>query len=298
MPFEIDAKHSGRDDARGEERGATKSADANRDGETGELMRPWRAHRAERKPADRPGDSEPRDKGAQKDTDERRRDGEAPSLIMRHPYMATAAALVVVLCVVAGIMWWLNARQYESTDDAFIDARTVSISSQVGGAIVDVPVTDNQRVDQGALLARIDDRDYRAALDLAVAQIDQAQGNIANLDAQIDAQQARIDQAHKQVTEAQAALSFAKDEDVRAQDLVRKGAGTLQRAQQTASDLGRSRPPMTAPRPIPSPPRSRSRFSRRSARRPRGNSSRPVPRRSRPTPIWRGPPSRRRSKVM
>jgi membrane fusion protein (multidrug efflux system) len=39
------------------------------------------------------------------------------------------------------------------------------------------------------------------------------------------------------VTEAQAALSFAKDEDVRAQDLVRKGAGTLQRAQQTASDL-------------------------------------------------------------
>src|SRR5262249_5592925 len=58
-----------------------------------------------------------------------------------------------------------------------------------------------------------------------------------NLDAQIDAQQARIDLAEKQVVEAKAALTFAQEEDARAQDLLRKGAGTQQRAQQTASDL-------------------------------------------------------------
>jgi membrane fusion protein (multidrug efflux system) len=295
MPFEIDAKPSGRDDARGEERGTTKSVDANRDGRTSTLTRPWRD---DRKPADRSGGSEPRDKGRQNGTDERTKGGESRSLLMRHPYMASAAALGVVLGVVAGIIWWLDARQYESTDDAFIDARTVSISSQVGGAIVDVPVTDNQRVDEGALLARIDDRDYRAAVDLAVAQIDQAQGNIANLDAQIDAQQARIDQAHKQVTEAQAALSFAKDEDARAQDLVRKGAGTLQRAQQTASDLRQKQAAYDGAEANAVAPRSRSRFSRRSARRPRDSSNRPAPRRSRPTPTWRGPPSRRRSRAL
>ena len=51
----------------------------------------------------------------------------------------------------------------KSTDDAFIDARTVSISAQVGAAIVDVPVTDNQLVEPGAVLVRLDDRDYRAA---------------------------------------------------------------------------------------------------------------------------------------
>jgi len=134
-------------------------------------------------------------------------------------------------------MWWLNARQYESTDDAFIDARTASISSQVSGAIVDIPVTDNQLVDSGAVLARVDDRDYRVTADQAKAQVDQARATISNLDAQIDAQQARIEQAEKQVTEAQAALTFAREEDVRAQDLVKKGAGTQQRAQQTASDL-------------------------------------------------------------
>jgi membrane fusion protein (multidrug efflux system) len=146
-----------------------------------------------------------------------------------------------VAAVAAGVVWWLNARQYESTDDAFIDARTVSISSQINGAIVDVPITDNQVVDAGGVLLRIDDRDYRAAVDLATAQIGQAQASIANLDAQIEAQQARIEQAEKQVTEAQAALTFAQEEDARAQDLVKKGAGTQQRAQQTGSDLRQKR---------------------------------------------------------
>jgi membrane fusion protein (multidrug efflux system) len=92
-------------------------------------------------------------------------------------------------------------------------------------------------VDAGGVLLHIDDRDYRAAVDLATAQIDQAQASIANLDAQIEAQQARIEQAEKQVTEAQATLTFAQEEDARAQDLVKKGAGTQQRAQQTGSDL-------------------------------------------------------------
>lgn len=159
------------------------------------------------------------------------------SIPRRRPLASAAAAILLILTAVGGLIWWLNARQYESTDDAFVDARTATISSQVNGAIVDVPVTDNQLVDSGAVLARIDDRDYKVAVDQAKAQVDQAQATISNLDAQIDAQQARIEQAEKQVTEAQAALTFAREEDVRAQDLVKKGAGTQQRAQQTASDL-------------------------------------------------------------
>jgi len=159
------------------------------------------------------------------------------SRLARHAIIASAAAVIFVTAVAAGVIWWLNARQYESTDDAFIDARTVSISSQISGAIIDVPVTDNQLVDAGGVLARIDERDYRAAVNLASAQIDQAQATIANLDAQIEAQQARIEQAEKQVMEAQATLTLAHEEDARAQDLVKKGAGTQQRAQQTTSDL-------------------------------------------------------------
>jgi membrane fusion protein (multidrug efflux system) len=163
-----------------------------------------------------------------------------PSLLAtarQHPFIVIAGALVVLLALAAALVWWLNARNYESTDDAFIDARTISISSQVNGAIVEVPVDDNQDVASGAVLARIDARDYRAAVDQAKAQIDQAVAGIANLDAQMEAQQARIDQAQKQVSGAQAALTFSAEENTRAQDLLKRGAGTEQQAQQTSSDL-------------------------------------------------------------
>ena len=106
------------------------------------------------------------------------------------------------------MLWWLNARQYKSTDDAFIDARIITISAQISGAVSEVLVTDNQVVEAGAVLMRLDERIYQAQLDQAKAQVDQAQANIANLDAQIEAQQARIDQADKQTQQAQAALTF------------------------------------------------------------------------------------------
>jgi membrane fusion protein (multidrug efflux system) len=79
--------------------------------------------------------------------------------------IAAAIGAVVLLLVLA--LWWLHARQYETTDDAFIDTRTVQISAQISAAIIDVPVTDNQLVEAGAELVRLDDRDF-------IAQVDQA----------------------------------------------------------------------------------------------------------------------------
>jgi membrane fusion protein, multidrug efflux system len=144
---------------------------------------------------------------------------------------------LIIVAIVAGVTYWLNTSGYESTDDAFIDARTVSISAQVGAAIVDVPVTDNQLVEPGAVLVRLDDRDFRAQVDAAIAQVDQANANLANIDAQVAAQQARIDQADKQTAQAQAALTFAAQQEQRYTALVKNGAGTVEQAQQYASNL-------------------------------------------------------------
>jgi membrane fusion protein (multidrug efflux system) len=157
--------------------------------------------------------------------------------LREHSYIVATVLVVVLAAIVGGILYWLHARQFESTDDAFIDARTVSISPQVPGGIVEVPVTDNERLETGAVLVRIDDRDYRAALSQATAQVEQANASITNLDAQIEAQQARVSQAEQQVSEARAALEFAGQENERYQDLLRRGAGTQQRAQQASSDL-------------------------------------------------------------
>jgi len=148
-----------------------------------------------------------------------------------------AIAIGIVVLLAAILLWWLNARQYVSTDDAFIDTRTVQMSAQVAAAITDVPVTDNQLVEAGTELVRLDARDYVAQVDQAKAQVEQGQASITNLTAQIAAQEARIDQAKRQVAQAQAALTFAQQQSDRYQLLAKQGATTVEQAQQYSSNL-------------------------------------------------------------
>jgi membrane fusion protein, multidrug efflux system len=158
-------------------------------------------------------------------------------ILRQHRVLVICGVALFISAFVGLLIWWLHARQFESTDDAFIDARTVQISAQIGAAIVDVPVTDNQQLDSGAVLLRLDDRDFKAQLDQAKGQVAQAEAGIANLSAQIAAQQARIDQAERQVAQAQATLTFAQQENDRYQQLVQKGTATVEQAQQYHSNL-------------------------------------------------------------
>jgi membrane fusion protein (multidrug efflux system) len=144
--------------------------------------------------------------------------------------MVLVVTALLIAALVGLVVWWVNAGHYETTDDAFIDARTVQISAQVSAAIVEVPMTDNQLVEAGAVLVRLDDRDFKA-------QLDQSKANIVNIDAQIAAQQARVEQAEKQAAESQANLTFAQQQEQRYTDLVSKGAVTVEQAQQYASGL-------------------------------------------------------------
>src|SRR5271169_765446 len=144
--------------------------------------------------------------------------------------LAVLLAIGAVVTILALFFWWLHAREYESTDDAFIDTRTVQISAQVAAAIVDVPVTDNQLVEAGIELVRLDDRDY-------AAQRDEQLANVKNLTAQIVEQKAKIDQADKQAAQAQAALTFAQQQDQRYQRLVKTDSVTVEQAQQYSSNL-------------------------------------------------------------
>ena len=111
------------------------------------------------------------------------------------------------------------------------------LAPKVPGYITSVPVTDNQHVASGDVIARIDDRDYRNALAQAQAQVAAAQASIENIDAQITVQQAQINANQAQVDQAQATLVFGQQQATRYQDLARTGAGTVQNAQQYSSQL-------------------------------------------------------------
>ena len=212
--------------------------------------------RAETRPAAPPPESERRE-GEKRAPDQRPAeprpgegdgDGGAPrvSWIARHRILTAVLALCALAALAGAVAWWLNARNYADTDDAFIDARPAAISAQVAGAIVDVAVTDNEIVAPGQTLAKLDDRDYVAAQAQAEAQIAQAKAAIASAEAQTATQQATVDQMSLQVTQAEAALQYSKDQNARAQKLLTEGAGTLQTAQQASSDLIQKQAAMSA----------------------------------------------------
>ena len=169
-------------------------------------------------------------------TERRRRQADF-GFVRRHPTLTVIAALCVVLLAVGGFIYWDYASRFETTDDAFIDARQYSLAPKVSGYLTAVEVTDNQHVAPGDVIARIDPRDYRIAIADAEAQLAAAQATVKNLDAQIAAQRAQIGASEAQVEQSQAALRFAQQEAARSRTLVRRGTGTVQRQQQTSSEL-------------------------------------------------------------
>jgi membrane fusion protein (multidrug efflux system) len=107
----------------------------------------------------------------------------------------------------------------------------------VSGYITAVPVTDNEHVAAGGVIARIDDRDYRIALEQAEAQVAAARASIENLDAQLEVQKAQINANQAQVDQTQAALVFAQQQAARYQHLEQTGYGTVQNSEQYTSQL-------------------------------------------------------------
>jgi membrane fusion protein (multidrug efflux system) len=156
----------------------------------------------------------------------------------RHPILVVIGGIVLALSLVAGgYTYWDYAWHFESTDDAFVASRQFAVAPKVSGYITAVPVTDNEHVVAGKVIARIDDRDYRVALEQAQAQVAAAEASIENVDAQIKVQQAQLNASEAQLEQTQATLVFAQQQAERYQQLVQRQAGTVQQAQQTTSIL-------------------------------------------------------------
>ncbi|MCA1496145.1 MULTISPECIES: HlyD family secretion protein [unclassified Bradyrhizobium] len=152
---------------------------------------------------------------------------------------ALALALLAGTATMAyyGHDYWTNGRYLESTDDAYVKADSTIVAPKVSGYIAKVLVGDNEKVRAGQLLAKIDDRDFKAALDQAKADVAAGEASVRNIDAQLELQQPIIEQSTADVAAAEANLKFAQEERARYDDLMKSGSGTIQRAQQTDAAL-------------------------------------------------------------
>src|SRR5712675_1851884 len=151
--------------------------------------------------------------------------------------LALALTLGVAGAADFGYGYLTSGRYLETTDDAYVKADSTIIAPKVSGYIAQVLVNDNQPVTAGQLLAKIDDRDFRAALSQAEADVAAAEAAVRNLEAQIALQQPIIEQGTADIAAAEANLKFAQEEQTRYDGLMKTGSGTVQRAQQTDAAL-------------------------------------------------------------
>jgi len=157
-------------------------------------------------------------------------------LTARRLALAGAALLVGVGAAWYAHDWWTVGRFIESTDDAYVGGEVTVIAPKVAGFIAEVTVTDNQPVRAGDLLARLDDRDYRAALAKAAAAVVERQATLANLDATRRLQEAMVAQAEAEVASADAEVGRAQFDVVRYRRLASDQFASAQRFQQADAD--------------------------------------------------------------
>ena len=145
----------------------------------------------------------------------------------RSPRVALAIAGVAVLALIIGVWAWIGAGR-ESTDDAQIDGRITPIGAKVGGAVMEVNVRDNQVVQAGDVLVRLDPREYQIAVDRAEAELADAEanaraatvgvpiasaetsGDVASAEGAVGRTTGAVEAAERQVEAANAGLNAAR----------------------------------------------------------------------------------------
>jgi membrane fusion protein, multidrug efflux system len=151
-----------------------------------------------------------------------------------------AAAVLAVIGAIYGAHWWLHGRFIMSTDDAYLRADQVTVAPRVSGYIDELYVNENQAVQAGQPLLRIDTRNYRDALSQQNATVDARVADVQAAESQIRQQQAVVEQQRAQLLSAQASAHFAQQQAERYRTLRDQGVETEERYQQAESEHAQS----------------------------------------------------------
>ena len=157
---------------------------------------------------------------------------------------------ILLLLIAGGTLYYLHARRFQTTDDAFVDAHIVRIAAQNPGQLVAVADIDNKHVEAGRLLAIIEPSGPETQLAQAQANVQQARADLSAARAQIDAAIASRQQAVAAARVPLAAAVKARQDLARYLDLLRIDPNAVAgqqldharaNARQTAADAASAR---------------------------------------------------------
>lgn len=154
-------------------------------------------------------------------------------LSRRRVAMSAFGVALLLGAAVYGYRWWTVGRFVETTDDAYVGANVTPIAPHVAGFVQQVLVRDNQRVQAGQTLIRLDPQDYQAALHHAAAVLQGREAALADLLAKRVLQNAIIAGAQADLAAKQAQAAFAAEDAERYRALAVTAAGSRQSAQKS-----------------------------------------------------------------
>jgi membrane fusion protein, multidrug efflux system len=157
-----------------------------------------------------------------------------------------AGLVLAIAAVLALAYWWLVGRFIQSTDDAYLQADSVTVAPKVNGYVTDVYVGDNVSVKPGDPLVRLDSRHYQAALDQAQATIDARKADVLRAQAGIPQQRAAIEQAKAQQQMAAVNSRHAEEEVRRYGPLATTGAESGDQLSVLTTNLDQTRAALAA----------------------------------------------------
>jgi membrane fusion protein, multidrug efflux system len=132
--------------------------------------------------------------------------------LLQRPLLLIGGGVVLLAIIIGALIWWLHARHFETTDDAYVDTHIVRLAPQIPGQIVRVLAVDNERVSAGDLLVLIDSAYTKTQVAQAEAQKAQAQAQVDNARAQVRVSAAAYRQAQSDVAASRApAINAALD---------------------------------------------------------------------------------------
>lgn len=164
---------------------------------------------------------------------------ERPSIIRR----IVLGAIVVGALAAAGnygYNWYTLGRFQVSTDDAYVKADMSQIGAKVAGYVTDIPAAENSAVKAGNIILKLDDGDFKLAVDAAKAKIETQKAVIASFDQQIAAQQTQVASAGAKLDSAKAWVANATANDKRTSQLVRSAVASRSQQDTTQLDLQRA----------------------------------------------------------
>ena len=133
-----------------------------------------------------------------------------PKTLRQRPVLLLIIAVILISAIAAGLLYWLDARQYETTDDAYIDGHIVRIAPQVSGIVAKVLVDDNQVVAPGQVIAVIGTVQTQARYEGLLAQARQTRAAVTTAQAQVEVTTQQVAAAKAQVIQPEADLVRAR----------------------------------------------------------------------------------------